>query len=154
MNMSHHRDPKLVAVYRMFQFTRESPCLLGTPCGACQLYAQAKSVEPDDYYYRREQQYVCERATPAKPAFYVTRRQAFQMLFDRLAALIHEGWALQLTFSVVTNLRDVSSKADERLVFAYLAGSVRARIAIYQAWSAPPPSLAASIAPSAGYPFV
>lgn len=76
------------------------------------------------------------------------------MLFNGLAVLIHDNWALELTFSVVTNIRDASSKADEHLVMAYLAGSYRARIAIEQAWSSPPPSISADLSqPVPIYPF-
>jgi hypothetical protein len=138
----------------MYQFTRNSPCLLGTPCPACVRYAEDILSKPRRYYYRGAQ-YVCERAEPAEPAFSVTRRQALSMLFNELALPIHDGWALELTFSVVTNIRDASSKADEHLVMAYLAGSYRARIAIEQAWSSPPPFISADLSqPVPIYPFV
>ncbi|HEX5434645.1 MAG TPA: hypothetical protein VFY05_10440 [Candidatus Angelobacter sp.] len=71
-----------------------------------------------------------------------------------LAQLIHAGDAVQLTFSVVTNLRDQSCKADKELVMAYLAGSRPARVAVY-AWSAPPPSVPMECSqPVPIYPFV
>lgn len=151
--MSHGRTSKLISVYRMYQFTRNSPCLLGTPCATCVRYAEEVLSKPQRYYFRGLQ-YICERAVPSPPAFYVTRRQALSMLFNGLAVLIHDNWALELTFSVVTNIRDASSKADEHLVMAYLAGSYRARIAIEQAWSSPPPSISADLSqPVPIYPF-
>jgi hypothetical protein len=151
--MSHGRTPKRIAVYRMYQFTRNSPCLLGNPCPTCVRYAEEILSKPQRYYFRGEQ-YICERAVPSPPAFYVTRQQALSLLFNGLAVLIHDNWALELTFSVVTNIRDASSKADEHLVMAYLAGSYRARIAIEQAWSFPPPSISADLSkPVPIYPF-
>jgi hypothetical protein len=154
VSMSHGRTAKHIGVYRMFQFTRSSPCLLGTPCPACARYTEKVLNQPDRYYYRGAQN-ICERAVPAPPAFFVTRQQALSLLFNGFALPIHDGWAVQLTFSVVTNLRDASSKADEHLVMAYLAGSYRARIAIEQAWSSPPPSVPADFTqPVPVYPFV
>jgi hypothetical protein len=150
--MSHGRDPKLVPVYRLFQFTWDSPCFLGTPCSACQAYA-LEVGEQRSYQHRRGQS-VCERATPAKPAFHVTRRQGLILVYAGLATLIHAANALQLTFSTVINLRDQSSKADEQLIFQFLAGSHRARKAIIEAWSAPPPSVNKSCPSGPIYPFV
>ncbi|HKT48784.1 MAG TPA: hypothetical protein VJV96_00730 [Candidatus Angelobacter sp.] len=151
--MSQGRTSKRISVYRMYQFTRNSPCLLGTPCATCARYAEEILSKTQRYYFRGAK-YVCERAVPATPAFYVTRRQALSLLFNQLAVLIHDGWALELTFSVVTNMRDASSKADEHLVMAYLAGSYRARIAIEQAWSSPPPFISADLSrPVPIYPF-
>ena len=137
----------------MYQITRNSPSLLVTPCATCSRYVEEIPSKPQRYYFRGTE-YVCERAVPAPPAFYVTRRQALSLLFNGLAILIHGGWALELTFSVVTNMRDASSKADEHVVMAYLAGSYRARIAIEQAWSSPPPSISADLSkPVPIYPF-
>lgn len=151
--MSQGRTSKRIGVYRMLQFTRSSPCQLGTACPTCARYAEEIIGKPEHYYYRGAQN-VCERAVPAPPAFTVTRQQALSLLFNGLALPIHEGWALQLTFSVVTNLRDASSKADEHVVMAYLAGSYRARIAIELAWSSPPPSVSADLSqPVPIYPF-
>lgn len=150
--MSRGRDSKLVAVYRLFQFTWESPCFLAKPCRACQLYAE-KFGERDRYQYRRGE-CVCERATPAKPAFYVSRRKGLILVYEGLASLIHAGNALQLTFSTVTNLRDASCKADQQLVMEFLAGSLRARQAIYEAWSCPPPAIDRECIHTPVYPFV
>jgi hypothetical protein len=151
--MSHGRSPKLVPVYRMFQFTRSSPCQFGNPCPTCVRYA-ADGGRQNDYYFRGVT-YICERAVPAPPAFLLTRRKALSLVRNGLARLIHEAYAVQLTFSVVTNIRDESSKADEELVMAFLAGSARARAAIYEAWSAPPPSIPATVSePVPIYPFV
>lgn len=150
--MSHARDPKLVPVYRLYQFTWESPCFLAPPCSACQAYA-LEFGQQDSYQHRRGQS-VCERATPANPAFYVTRRQGLILVYAGLATLIHGGNALQLTFSTVTNLRDQSSRADEQLIFQFLAGSYRARKAIYEAWSTPPSSIDKACSSGPIYPFV
>ena len=107
-----------------------------------------------DYYFRGVK-YICERAEPAEPAFFVTRLQGLTLVRNGMARLIHDAYALQLTFSVVTNIRDQSCKADEELIMAYLAGSVRARIAIYEAWSAPPPAVPVELSePVPIYPFV
>lgn len=150
--MSRGRDPKLVPVYRLFQFTWNSPCFLGTPCSACQAYV-LEYGEQRSYQFRRGQS-VCERATPAKPAFCVTRRQALIVVYAGLATLIHAGNAIQLTFSTVTNLRDQSSKADEQLIFQFLTGSYRARKAIIEAWSTPPCSVEKPCPSGPIYPFV
>jgi len=150
--MSHGRDSKLVPVYRLFQFTWDSPCFLAKPCHACRIFAE-RYGEQEHYQYRRGE-CVCERATPAKPAFYLSRRKGLTLVYEGLASLVHAGNALQLTFSTVTNLRDASCKADEQLVMDFLAGSLRARHAIYEAWSSPPPAIDRECAPAAVYPFV
>lgn len=153
MIMSHGRSPKLVPVYRMLQFTRTSPCQLGKACPACLRFA-ASGGDLGHYYFRGVK-YICERAEPAPPAFYLTRRKALSLVRNGMARLIHEAFAIQLTFSVVTNIRDESCKADEELVMSYLAGSRRARIAIYEAWSAPPPSVPVEFSQAVPiYPFV
>jgi len=150
--MSHGRSPKLVPVYRMLQFTRKSPCQFGNPCPTCIRFAASGG---DLQHYFRGVNYICERAVPAPPAFFLTRRKALFLVRNGLARLIHEAYAVQLTFSVVTNIRDQSSKPDEELVTAYLAGSERARIAIYEAWSVPPPSVPVEFSqPVPIYPFV
>lgn len=151
--MSRGRSTKCVGVYRMFQFTRWSPCQLGKACPTCLRFA-ASGGDLQDYYFRGVK-YICERAEPAEPAFFVTRLQGLTLVRNNLARLIHDAFAVQLTFSVVTNIRDESCKADKELVMAYLAGSVRARIAIYEAWSAPPPSIAVELSKAVPiYPFV
>lgn len=137
----------------MFQFTRTSPCQLGKACPTCLRFAETGGGLQE--YYFRGVDYICERAVPAEPAFFVTRAQGLSLVRNGLARLIHEAFALQLTFSVVTNIRDQSCKADEELVMAYLAGSLRARIAIYEAWSAPPPSIPLELSQAVPiYPFV
>lgn len=150
--MSRGRSPKLVPVYGMLQFTRTSPCQLGKACATCLRFA-ATGGDLRHYYFR-EVRYICERAEPAPPAFYLTRRKALSLVMNGLAQLIHAGDAVQLTFSVVTNLRDQSCKADKELVMAYLGGSRPARVAVY-AWSAPPPSVPMELSqPVPIYPFV
>lgn len=136
----------------MLQFTRRSPCQWVKACPTCLKFA-ASGGDLEDYYFRGLK-YICERAVPAEPAFYVTRLQGLTLVRHGLARLIHDAYALQLTFSVVTNLRDQSCKADEQLVMAYLAGSRPARVAVY-AWSAPPPSVPMEFSQQVPiYPFV
>ena len=151
--MSSGRSTKRVGVYRMLQFTRKSPCQLGKACPTCIRFAESGG-DLKDYYFRGVD-YICERAVPAEPAFFVTRLQGLTLVRNGMARLIHDAYALQLTFSVVTNIRDQSCKADEELIMAFLAGSLRARIAIYEAWSAPPPSISVELSePVPIYPFV
>ena len=150
--MARARDTHIAPVYRYYQFIWDSPCILGTPCPACVEFALKKRV--DDVYRHRFGDCICKRATPAKAAFRVTKNQALTLVWNELAVFVHSGNAIQLTFTKVPNLRDCSSKVDEELVFAFLAGSESAKIAIYEAWKNPPPSIDMQLLPLPVYPFV
>lgn len=150
--MSHARDSKVVPVYRRFQFIWESPCRLANPCSGCRMYYE--QTRRSDRHFPRFGECVCKRARPAAAAFHVTRRQGLSLVYAELAEFVHAGDALRLTFSVVPNLRDQSSRADEELIFEFLAGSERARIAIYEAWKNPPPAIFKPSLLLPIYPFV
>ena len=150
--MSHARDNKVVPVYRRYQFIWESPCRLADPCSGCSMYSE--KAGKSDRRFPRYDECVCKRARPAPAAFHVSRRQGLALFYAGLVEFVHGTDALRLTFSAVPNLRDQSSRVDEQLIFAYLAGSRRAKIAIYRAWKNPPPATFRPCPLLPIYPFV
>ena len=124
---------KKVAVYRKNQLSYDSPCLLGDPCPTCAPHKQCHAGNPCPRCLRGKI-YDCERATPARPAFWATVRTALCMLEWRLATFVHHNTALRLTDDVTAHLRDLSCDIDEDVVLQYLAEHLRARIAVDKGW--------------------
>jgi hypothetical protein len=124
---------KKVAVYRMNQLSWESPCFLGDPCSTCAPHRQCHAGNPCDRCLRGRFQ-DCERATPARPAFWATIRAAMYMLEWRLATFIHRNTALRLTDDETAHLRDLSCVIDEEVIVQYLAQRFLARIAVDKGW--------------------
>ena len=124
---------KKVAVYRKNQLSWDSPCFLGDPCPTCAQHKQCHAGNPCPRCLRGKI-YDCERATPARPAFWATVRAALCMLEWRLATFIHHNTALRLTDDVTAHLRDLSCDIDEEVILQYLAEHLRARIAVDKGW--------------------
>lgn len=124
---------KLISVYRMHQPTLISPCLLGDPCSVCVLHALCQSGEPCQGC-RKGRAYECERAYPASPAFVASITSAIQLVKDGFARFILRNSALQLTFAQLTYIRDQSCRVDEHVIWQYVIGSHRARIAVDIGW--------------------
>ncbi len=124
---------KKVAVYRLYQLSWDSPCLLGSPCPTCAKHKLCHAGEPCSRCLRGRFD-DCERATPAKPAFWATVRTAMCLLNWRLATFIHQNTALRLTDDATAHLRDLSSVIDEEVLLLYLAEELRARIAVDKGW--------------------
>lgn len=124
---------KLVAVYRLYQLSYTSPCLLGDPCPTCARHkeCQAENRCNDCLRGRRDD---CERQMPAKPAFWSTVRAALRLLENRLAIFIHQNTAIRLTDDAFAHLRDFSCVIDEEVIFQYLAERYIARIAVDKGW--------------------
>lgn len=128
---------QLISVYRMHQPTLVSPCLLGDPCCVCLLHTLCQTGELCDGC-RTGLVLECERAYPASPAYVVNIPSAVQLVKDGLAKFIHRNSALQLTFARLVYLRDQSCRVDEHVVWQYVIGSRRARIAVDLAWGVRP----------------
>ena len=126
---------KLISVYRMHQPTLVSPCLLGDPCRVCLLHAPCQTGELCSGC-RRGKAYECERAYPSSPAFVLSIASAVQLVKDGFAKFIHRNSALQLNFAQLVYLRDQSCRVDEHVVWQYVIGSRRARIAVDLGWGA------------------
>lgn len=73
-------------------------------------------------------------ATPAESAFSIPVKSAVALVKDGLALFVHSGTAIQLTFSKLAQLRDVSLKIDEHMLMAYATGKKFARAAIDGGW--------------------
>lgn len=127
---------KLIAVYRMHQPTLVSPCLLGNPCSVCALHAPCQTGEPCKSC-RRGRAYDCERAYPAAPAYALRITAAIQLAKDGLAKFIHRNTALQLNFARLNHLRDQSCRVDEHVIWQYVVGLRRARLAVDLGWGVP-----------------
>ena len=127
----------LIAVYRMHQPTLVSPCLLGDPCATCKLH-QRCVVGLSCYHCRRGRPFECERQTPARPAFIVDLNEALRLIHNREAVFIHRNTALQLTYPRPAHLRDLSCNVDPEVMFQYVSGWRRARVAVDLGWQAPP----------------
>jgi hypothetical protein len=120
----------------MHQPTLVSPCLLGNPCSVCALHAHCLSGEPCKGC-RKGQAHDCERAYPAAPAYALTIPAAIQLAKDGLAKFIHRSTALQLNFARLNHLRDQSCRVDAHLIWQYVVGIRRARLAVDLGWGAP-----------------
>jgi hypothetical protein len=120
---------KQIPVYRMYQPTLHSPCLLGDPCAVCSAHSACRNGKPCRDC-RRGRTPECERAEPAIPAFTVKFNQALALVRQGLAAFINRQTALRLTFSKVSHLRDQSLRIDEQFLLAYVQGDKRARAII------------------------
>ena len=127
---------KLIAVYRMHQPTLLSPCLLGNPCSACLLHSRCQSGEPCKSC-RKGRAYDCERAYLAAPAYALRVTAAIQLAKDGLAKFIHRNTALQLNFARLNHLRDQSCRVDEHVIWQYVVGLRRARLAVDLGWGVP-----------------
>jgi hypothetical protein len=146
--------PQLVPVYRKYQPTWISPCMLGDPCPSC-LYHQ-KCILGDPCTECRRGDIDCVRKYPAEPAFTVTFRQAIRLLTYREAVFVHRKSAIQLTYSEVAHLRDVSCHVDAYVIHQYARGNRGFRLAVDIAWLRPPRIVAATPAqkPAAMLGFV
>ncbi len=129
--------PRNIPVYRKNQSTLWSPCVMGNLCEKCKRHQDCSS-EKRCRRCRKGIQFKCEREIPAEPAFGVTRREALTLIWARLAVFVLDATAIQLTFTRVENLRDASSKADEEFIFAFLAGSYDAELALEFGWNISP----------------
>ena len=127
----------LVPVYRMCQPISFSACLLGTLCPTCARHRRCVAGHACRDC-RRGKPYECERERPAPPAFMVKVREAMRLVEERLASFVHKNTALRLNYPQITNLRDMSAKADERVIYLYVSGSYIARVAIDWGWAMPP----------------
>ena len=126
---------KKVAVYRMNQLSWDSPCFLADPCPTCAQHKLCHAGEPCDRCLRGKI-YDCERATPARPAFWATIRAAMYLLESGLATFVHRNTALRLTDDKTANLRDISSVVNEEVILQYLSQHFGTRIAVDNAWGA------------------
>jgi len=124
---------KKVAVYRMNQLSWDSPCFLADPCPTCAQHKLCHAGEPCDRCIRGKI-YDCERATPARPAFWATIRAAMYLLESGLATFVHRNTALRLTDDKTANLRDISSVVNEEVILQYLSQHFGTRIAVDGAW--------------------
>jgi hypothetical protein len=131
--MPEKQPQKKVAVYRKNQLTWDSPCFLGDPCPTCAQHKQCHAGDPCPGCLRGKI-YDCDRATPARPAFWATIRTALCMLEWRLATFIHHNTALRLTDDDTAHLRDLSCVIDEEVILQYLAERFLARIAVDRGW--------------------
>lgn len=143
----------IVPVYRFNQSTLTSRCVLGNPCDVCRRHAPC-AVGDLCGDCRRQLSYTCERATPAEPAFHVTRRAGLALIWNLLAHFVLSNTAIQLNYAGLENLRDQSSYVDESVILAYISGMVQARHAVNLAWSAPPAAVAKDCPIPTLYPFV
>lgn len=122
-----------VAVYRKYQLSLDSPCLLGDACPTCAKHKLCHAGDPCNRCLRGRFE-DCERATPARPAFWVRVRTALFMLNWGLAVFIHKNTAIRLTDDSTIHLRDISGEIDEDVILQYLARDRRARIAVDKGW--------------------
>jgi hypothetical protein len=130
-----------IAVYRMYQPTLYSPCLLGDPCFVCRQHASCRH-EKACRDCKRGRAPECQRAKPTRPAFTVRFNQAMTLVVRGLAEFINRRTALRLTFSKVVHLRDRSLRVDERLLMDYAQGRAYAQAIIDDpaaGWSVQPP---------------
>lgn len=144
---------KLIPVYRQQQRTITSSCVLGRLCRICQIHALCVAGELCRDC-RRAIPYVCERARPAEPAFYLKPVQAITLVKNSLARFVNQNSGIQLTFSRVEQMRGESCNVEERLISLYIAGLERARVAIDVGWSSPPESEEKACSDDPLYPFV
>lgn len=128
---------RIVPVYRVNQFSWNSPCLLGDPCPTCALHRECYAGNPCSRCVRGKG-YDCERQTPAEPAFKVTVAAAMRMLEFRIATFIHRSTALRLTDDKLAHLRDQSCVIDEEVILKYILHFYRARIAVDRGWGVRP----------------
>lgn len=143
----------IVPVYRFNQSTLTSPCVLGNMCAICHIHAPcAAGALCGDC--RRLLPHVCQRATPAPPAFHITRRAALPLIWNLLAHFVLDNTALQLNYPGLENLRDQSSHVAESIILAYVAGVLAARNAVNFGWSAPPSAVTRYCPIPTKYPFV
>lgn len=114
----------------MHQPAMTSPCMLGEPCATCSAHAPSSSGEVCNCRDCRRGKTLCERATPAVPAFVVTFKEAMTFVNHGLAQFINRNTALRLTFSKIAQLRDRSLKVDEAFLMRYVEGGKSEREAI------------------------
>ena len=145
--------PRNIPVYRLNQSTLWSPCVLGAMCDVCRRHAPC-AVGQLCGDCRRQRPHTCERATPAAPAFHVTRRAALSLIWNLLAHFVLSNTAIQLNYAGLENLRDQSSHVAESVILAYVGGMVRVRNAVNLAWSAPPATVIKDFPVPTLYPFV
>jgi hypothetical protein len=115
---------QMVAVYRIHQPSKFSPCMLGTPCSVCAAHTACHDASNRGEPGRqcpdcRRGRVFCPRATAAEPAFYLSFTRALVFVRHGLATFINDNKALRLTFSKITQLRDRSLKIDENVLIAY-----------------------------------
>jgi hypothetical protein len=110
--------------------------MLGDPCSSC-LYHQ-QCILGDPCYVCRRGDIDCERKYPAEPAFFVTFSQAVRLITYREAKFVHRNSAIQLTYSEITHLRDISCHVDAYVIYQYARGKRTARLAVDIGWLRPP----------------
>lgn len=135
----------LIPVYRMHQPILVSPCLLGDPCRICAIHAYCLAGHPCKGC-RKGKAYECERAYPTPPAFVIKVTAAVQLVKDGVANFIHRNSALQLNFSRLTHLRDVSCKVNGYVIWQYVIGVRCVQIAVKLAWGKPLATVEISLA--------
>lgn len=111
-----------IPVYRMYQSSMVSPCLIGDPCSVCAAHVECRSGRQCQDCRRGKT--LCLRATPAEPAFTLTFTKAMIFVRHGLATFINGNKALRLTFSKISQLRDQSLKITEQLLIAYADDSL------------------------------
>ena len=132
----------LIPVYRMHQPIMVSPCILGDPCRICVLHALCQSSPCTGC--RQGKAYECERAHPSAPAFMVKMQVAMQFIRDGMANFIHRNSALQLNFSRLTDLRDMSAHVNGNVIWQYIVGPRIVRLTVDMAWAVPIASIVTS----------
>lgn len=143
-----------IPIYRKYQFTMISPCLLGTACPGCVLHLSCLSGHPCGMCRRSEPHECLRNPVPAPPAFYMTFRGARALIDHGLARFIHHNTALQLTFSTVEKIRGRSCDINEGIIIGYILGWPPARLAVELGWSTPPKSKTRRCPTPTMYPFV
>ncbi len=148
--------PQLIPVYRMYQPTWISPCMLGDPCPTCYQHQKCILGKRACAQCRHGQGFECERKFPADPAFTVPAGQAVRMVLYGEAVFVHRNTAIQLTYSDVTHLRDISCNVDPYVIHQYARGRRLFRLAVDIGWLRPPKVVTATAAqkPAAMLGFV
>lgn len=145
---------RIVPVYRLYQSTMTSPCVLGSPCPSCVQQALCRTAGYPCRSCRRGRHHICERASFAQPAFYVSVRYALDLIRNGLARFVNRNTAIQLTFADVTPLRDQSCNVDLSVILPYIEGSIYTRLVVDLGWSLPPLAIEKACPLTPIYPFV
>lgn len=145
---------RIVPVYRLYQSTLTSPCVLGSPCPSCVQRALCRGSAYPCRVCRRGGRHSCERASFAEPAFYVTVRYALDLIRNGLARFVNRNTGIQLTFSDVTPLRDRSSNVDLSVILPYVGGCIHTRLVVDLGWNVHPLAIEKDCPLTAIYPFV
>lgn len=116
---------------------------MGEPCRVCALHVHCYSGHPCKGC-RKGKAYECERAYPTQPAFVVKITAAVQLVRDGVANFIHRNTALQLNFAQLTHLRDLSCNVNGQVVWQYVIGVRRVKIAVNLGWGMRPATVTIS----------